>query len=307
MVLVKKKIYWHLPGLYQFFYLNQMIIKLMKEYPDKFHDGYEIGSVYGTFPGAIWNGGRLVYGVTTRFNMEKIIRTYNDFGVPVRFTWTNSLLEEKHLHDTYCNLIMELADNGMNQVLVNREVLESYLRSAYPGFRFISSTTKRITNLDELRKEVEKNYALIVLDYDFNYDRNILDAIKDHASKIELIVDDTCVPNCPKRKQHYDFLSLQQLRFEKEATFKCPMKKALSPFTEIMKREQFIPRDKLYTYIGQGFVNYKLVGRGIRQDVVEDSYIYYLVKEEHAEFIRKKLDIVLRKLPQKLPPGCENT
>lgn len=29
-----------------------------------------------------------------------------------------------HLWDTYCNLIMQLANNGMNQVLVNSEALE---------------------------------------------------------------------------------------------------------------------------------------------------------------------------------------
>ena len=126
--------------------MNQVIINLMKEYPEKFRDNYEIGSVYGTFPGAIWNGGRAVIGVTQKSDMEKIISTYNSFGVPVRFTWTNSLIEEKHLDDTYCNLIMSVADNGKNQVLVNKQILEDYLRKRYPDFKYISSTTKRITS-----------------------------------------------------------------------------------------------------------------------------------------------------------------
>ena len=31
----KRLIYWHLPGFYVFFYMNQIIIKLMKDYPEK--------------------------------------------------------------------------------------------------------------------------------------------------------------------------------------------------------------------------------------------------------------------------------
>ena len=126
-----KNIYWHLPGFSVFFYLNQVIIHMLKEHPEKFRDGYRVGSVYGTFPGAIWNGGRAVFGITSHGDMEKVIKTYNDLEVPVRFTWTNSLIEEKHLNDTYCNLIMETADNAMNQVLVNTKVLEDYLKVMY--------------------------------------------------------------------------------------------------------------------------------------------------------------------------------
>ena len=88
-------VYWHLPGFYLHFYLFQVLLHLMKEYPERFEDGYRIGSVYGTFPGAIWNGGRAVFGITAKGDMEKIISTYNRMGVPVRFTWTNYLIEEK--------------------------------------------------------------------------------------------------------------------------------------------------------------------------------------------------------------------
>ena len=56
----KKEIYWHLPGLCSLRYLNIVWLGLMKQYPDKFREGYKIASVYGTFPGAIWNGGRSV-------------------------------------------------------------------------------------------------------------------------------------------------------------------------------------------------------------------------------------------------------
>ena len=291
-----KKIYWHLPGFCVFFYLNQVIINYMKEYPDKFYEGYTVGSVYGTFPGAIWNGGRAVFGITSRNDMEKIIKTYNAFGVPVRFTWTNSLIEEKHLNDTYCNMIMEIADTGRNQVLVNRDVLEDYLRDKYPSYKFISSTTKRITSLKELKKEYEKDYELVVLDYDLNHDESVLNALGEYASRTEILVDEICFPNCPKRKAHYADESRMQLRYEKGTPYDCPNTKTVPSFSECMKRPAFISKDEIGSYIDRGFVNFKLVGRGLPKEMVKESYIYYLVKEEYRDFISTKIDSTLNRL-----------
>ncbi len=94
---MNKKIYWHLPGFCFFRSLNLITIDLLKEFPEKFRDNYQVGSVYGTFPGAIWNGGRAVFGLIPKHEIENTLKLYNSEGIPVRFTWTNSLLEEKHL------------------------------------------------------------------------------------------------------------------------------------------------------------------------------------------------------------------
>ena len=276
--------------------MNQVIINLMKEYPEKFRDNYEIGSVYGTFPGAIWNGGRAVIGVTQKSDMEKIISTYNSFGVPVRFTWTNSLIEEKHLDDTYCNLIMSVADNGKNQVLVNKQILEDYLRKRYPDFKYISSTTKRITSFEELKKEYEKDYELVVLDYDLNHDESVINGLGEYAGRTEILVDEICFPGCPKRKAHYAEESRMQLSFDKGRPFDCPNTKVMPSFDECKKRPAFISKDDISDYTDKGFVNFKLVGRGLPRQMVMDSYIYYLVRYEHSEFIKKKLEDTLSKL-----------
>lgn len=292
----KRTIWWHLPGFCYFFYLNQVIIRLMKDYPDKFMDGYKVGSVYGTFPGAIWNGGRAVFGMTGKGDMEKIISTYNKLDVPVRFTWTNSLLTEQHLNDTYCNLIMRIADNGKNQVLVNRPVLEDYLREKYPSFAYISSTTKRITDPQQLREELAKDYKLVVLDYDLNHDEEVLDSLKDCADRVEILVDEICFPGCPRRKEHYADESRAQLEFDKGTVFDCPNQKKKPSFAECRKRPAFVSKEELPSYIEKGFCNFKLVGRGLPIEMVKESYLYFLVKNGQEEFIRKRIDQTLAKL-----------
>lgn len=295
-----KKIKWHLPGFCYNFYINQIIINLMKEYKESFRDGYVPGSVYGTFPGAIWNGGRAVFGISSKTDMQAILKTYERFHVPVRFTWTNPYIGEKEVNDTYCNLIMKLADNGNNEVLVNSDILEEYIRSNYQNYAIISSTTKRITDIDELKKEFDKDYKLVVLDYDLNKDEDVLTALEAYADRVEILVDEICYSGCEKRRQHYEDEARAQLNFEKGTVFPCPNRKTPPSFGECMKRPSFISNDEIGSYIEKGFTNFKLVGRGLPREMLVDSYLYYLVKDEHRDFIKGRIDKELSKINSKV-------
>lgn len=286
----KRTIYWHLPGLCYFRLLNQMLINLMRDYPEKFREGYQIGSVYGTIPGAIWNGGRTVFGILDRERIDSIIKMYNKYGIPARFTWTNTLLEERHLYDTYCNLIMELGDTGKNQVLVNNALLEQYIRQEYPSYEVISSTTKCMTNREQLQMELTKDYKLVVLDYNLNHDQGTLDQIGPHADRIEILVNEICYPNCPKRAEHYRDESRMQLAYTMHSDFQCINKITKPSFAECRKRLAFISNEEIQQYIDRGFVNFKIVGRGLPMEFVRDSYLYFLVRDEEREFVRDKID-----------------
>ena len=288
-----KEVYWHLPGFCYFRLLNQMILNMMKDYPDKFRDGYKIGSAYGSFPGAIWNGGRTVFGITGKSDIEAVLKLYNSRGVPVRFTWTNALIEEKHTYDTYCNLIMKLADNGLNQVLVNTPVLEEYIRKEYPRFPLISSTTKRIVGVDGVLEELKKDYYLVVLDYDLNHNEEALKELEPYASRLEILVNEVCFPNCPKRSEHYLQQSKLQLEYDINTGFPCPNNTRERKFEECTKRPSFISNEEIQNYIDRGYVNFKIVGRGMPLEFVKESYLYFLVKDEHREFIRTKIDYLL--------------
>ncbi len=292
-------IYWHLPGFSCFRDLNYTVIELMKEFPNSFNDNYRVGSVYGTFPGAIWNGGRTILGFCPKNEIERTIKMFNSKHIPVRFTWTNPLIEEKHLNDTFCNLIMRLADNGENQVLVNTEVLENYLRKEYPNFKFISSTTKRITDPEKLHEELEKDYFMVVLDYDMNHNIEVLESLKPVAERVEILVDEICFPQCPKRAEHYRDEALKQLEFEIAKPFPCPNRQEKRNFEDCKNKPAFISKEQMKEYIDMGFRNFKLVGRGLPQALVLDSYLYYLVKDGEEEFIRNQINKRLQEIEAK--------
>lgn len=275
--------------------INHAFFDTMKRFPDMFRENYKVASVYGSFPGAVWNGGRnILDGFNSKKQVERIIKSYNDLGIPVRFTWTNTLLEEKHVHDTYCNMVMRVGNNGMNQVLVNTQVLEDYIRENYPDYKIISSTTKRITGLDRLMEELDKDYYLVVLDYDLNHDEKVLEKLLPVADKIEILVNETCQPHCPQRAVHYREISRYQLEFDTSIKFPCsdpsPIK---ATFEGCMKRPAFLSNDDVKAYSERGFKNFKIVGRSEGIDFYVDSLLYYFVKDENRDFMRKYFNELL--------------
>ena len=188
---------FYLPDFYTNTTLICFLADMMKSTPECFYEGAKIASAYGSFPSSIWNGGRVHIDTVRKGNMIRILDELNSRGIAVRFTFTNPLIEEKHLQDTFCNLCLELADNRGNEVLVNSPVLEKYIREHYPKYTLISSTTKCLDTMEQIRAELEKDYPIVVLDSVMNNTEELFTL--DHKEKIELIVDHFCEDNCPRR------------------------------------------------------------------------------------------------------------
>jgi len=53
---------FHLPEFARFAKLNMVFLAMLENSPEFFRDGVEIGSLFGVFPPAVWNGGRVMYG-----------------------------------------------------------------------------------------------------------------------------------------------------------------------------------------------------------------------------------------------------
>ena len=63
-----------------------------------------------------------------------------------------------------------------------------------------------------------------------------------------------------------------------------------------MKRPAFLSTEEVERYIERAFVNFKIVGRGLPQQFVLDSYLYFLVKDEERDFIRREITGTLNRL-----------
>lgn len=113
---------FHLPDFWSHGPLNLALIDMIKEHPEYFRDGVEIASVYGCFPPAVWNGGRNINGYADERAITHVLDEFNKRGIPCRFTFTNPLLTEEHMSDRFCNRLVQLADNGLNEAIVNTQV-----------------------------------------------------------------------------------------------------------------------------------------------------------------------------------------
>lgn len=278
------KIHFYLPDFYYRDYMNLILYEMIQNYPDFFYENIEISAVYGCFPGSIWNGGRIALGNCKKENIISTIKDHNDKGIALRYTFTNPVLEEKHLYDTFCNLCMELGDNGKNEVLVNSPILEEYIRKNYPGYRMISSTTKCLELVIQVSEEAEKDFALVVLDNSF-HNREKLFTLE-NKERYEIIVNSYCQDSCPRRREHYEAVGRAQLEFSDTDFEECPF--INRDFYEIMNNRSFITVEDLYgKYYNAGFRHFKLDGRGFNLYKVAESYMYYFVKPEYRDMVRQ--------------------
>ena len=118
------------------------------------------------------------------------------------------------MQDEFCNMLCRVAENGLNEIIVNKPVLEDYIRKHYSKFPLISSTVKQIESYDKLCDELEKDYKLVVLDYNWNNDWDMLDKIP-HKEKCEILINPYCSGHCKRRGAHYKALGERQINYAK--------------------------------------------------------------------------------------------
>lgn len=294
---------FHLPGFMQHFRLNLTLAEYMKRHPDYFREGARIGSVYGAFPNMLWNGGRFMQGHNDPRIINEIFRQLNMRGIPCRLTLTNPLITYEHLSDPLCNKIMQMADNGMNEVIVFSPLLEDYIRDKYPNFRITSSTCKQIEDKDDLYAEMERDYSLIVLDYNWN---NRFDVLEDlpHKEKAELLVNSCCTPHCKRRSDHYKAIGRSQIGLTKSIAAKAESYAPEPFYCECMTKSLYqttssplhISPEAIYEkYLPMGYSNFKIEGRTVPDVNILENCVYYMVKPEYRDEARLDMLIMLTK------------
>ena len=291
---MRDQIYFYLPGFFNRMHMQMAVYQLMEKYPEAFYENIRIGAVYGSFPGAVFNGGRTLLGDCSREQAEYVISEFARLGIRLRFTFTNPFLTQEHLQDPFCNMCLELAQkHGGCEVLVNSPLLEAYMRKEYADIPLISSTTKQIKNVTELSKELEKDYKLVVADKSFNNTEELFSI--EGRQRLEILVDSFCMDDCPRAKEHYDAAAKAQLE-GKELIF--PGCRAINrDFYEFMENKSFVTVEDLYgRYARAGFRHFKLDGRTYTDADVIESYIYYMVRPQMADRVR----LVIHKTMEKL-------
>ena len=284
---------YHLPGLFEFYELYRVFLPLFRGHRDWFFDWCTIGSVYGAPAGCRWDGGRAGFGEAKAEDAAGLMREY---GISPRLTFSNSLLREGDLDDPECNRLCALFEKSgpvPAGVILTSDLLLDYLREKYPGFYFVSSTTKVLDNFRQLEEELKRpEFRFVVPDFRLNRELERLMALPaELKGKVEFLCNEACWFDCPDRKACYENVSRKSLGED------CPDHICASPnsargyrFSDAMENPGFIGIGEIRKdYLPRGFSHFKLEGRSLGSAVVLELLLYYLTRPEYQLKVREEI------------------
>jgi len=295
--LQKYKAYYHLPGLFEFYELYRVFLPLFREHNEYFYDWCEIGSIYGAPSDCIWGGGRIEDNVC---DARTVLALMEEYGISARLTFSNSLLREEHLSDRKCNTLCAMfeADGAVeggagNGVIVASDLLTEYLKINYPRLYLVSSTTKVLTDFQQLLNEIEReDFRYVVPDFRLNKELDKLRQLSDgQKAKVEFLCNECCRPGCQDRKRCYESVSRKALG-ESGPEHHCAATSGKDGyrFSDVMKNPEFIGINEITeVYLPMGFSNFKIEGRSLGSALVLEMLLYYMVRPEYQLRVREEI------------------
>ena len=244
-----------------------------------------------------------------------------EYGISARLTFSNSLLTREHLSDVKCNKLCELLkaasefnnnqikddkirnekikhnkiknENVKNGIIVHSDILLDYLKNKYPEFYFVSSTTKVLTDYNDLLDEVNRDdFSYVVPDFRLNKCFDKLDTMtQEQKCKIEFLCNECCWVGCYDRKACYEAVSRMNLG-ENCNEHICVSPEAVDGyrFSKAMRNPAFISVDDICNiYLPKWFSNFKIEGRGLGSALVLEFLLYYMTKTEYQINVREAI------------------
>ncbi|WP_022779504.1 hypothetical protein [Butyrivibrio sp. AE3009] len=289
----KNKIYYHLPGLFEFYNLYSEFLPLFRKHREYFYDWCEIGSIYGAPADCLWGGGRVGFGEESPLKVAELMKEY---GISARLTFSNSLITKEHLSDRRCNELCRIFEQNSyanNGIIIYSDLLLDYIKESYPDFYFVSSTTKVITDFAEFTDELNRvEFRYVVPDFRLNKEiAKLTDLPSELKSKVEFLCNECCWYGCYDRKNCYENVSRKSLGEE------CEDHICVSPdagrgyrFSDAMKNPGFIGIDDiLNVYAPAGFSNFKIEGRSLGSAVILEFLLYYMTRPEYQLKVREEI------------------
>lgn len=312
-----EKVFYHIPGLFEFYDLYRAFLPLWREHREYFYDWCEIGSIYGAPSGCLWGGGRVGFGDA---EPEKVVALVKEYGISARLTFSNSLIREEHLADVECNALCRMFEGsdtklvdgrngagngaGLNGaefdagldgagIIVHSDLLLDYIKAKYPGFYFISSTTKVITDFEQFVAELNRDeFRYVVPDFRLNRQIDKLSTLTDvQKQKVEFLCNECCWFGCHDRKACYENVSRKSLG-EDCADHVCvsPTAQRGYRFSDAMKNPGFIGIDDIRNvYAPAGFRHFKIEGRSLGSAIILEFLLYYMTRPEHQLKVREEI------------------
>lgn len=289
-----------IPDSHKNIFLNSTLLTLKNSYPDKFYDDISKVIAYGCPEGCTWNGNRYNPGDCSYGSVENLMFSYEMMNVKYRLTFSNSRLEDADFYDRRSNMVAKVvSERGGNGAIVSTEKMASFLNENYPGLYLVNSiTTPNLKTVDDINK-LSKD-RITVIPPQFINNEEVLKQLE-HPENIEIIVNETCPPDCPKKYTHWEWLC--DLNLHKPCLkWECPREDNENSLVEELNNSPFyVTRDNLPLYEKYGINKFKISGRldpeleliGIKDWFVKPEYRDWLENLLITEGIMVRYDDII--------------
>ena len=219
-----------------------------------------------------------------------------EYGISARLTFSNSLLREDYLADKKCNdlcALFEKNGDAPSGVIIHSDLLLDYIKAKYPGFYFVSSTTKVLTNFALFEQELNRDdFRYVVPDFRLNKQFAKLNALMPaQKQKVEFLCNECCWFGCPDRKICYENVSQKSLgETQEDHVCASPNAQRGYRFSDAMKNPGFIGIEDIQNlYAPQGFRHFKIEGRSLGSAIILEFLLYYMTKPEFQLQVREEI------------------
>ena len=220
--------------------------------------------MYGSPEDCLWGGGRLGEG---NQNPYEVLSLMNQYHISSRLTFSNSLLQEKHLQDKRCNDLCALFEKSEIQsgIIIHSDLL-----------------------LDELKKD---DFLYVVPDFRLNKVQQLEHLLQKDMDKVEFLCNECCFIGCLERKKCYETVSRQNLGEDcLDHVCKAPNSHEGYRFSKAMQNSSFISVEDIQNnYLPKGFSQFKIEGRSLGSVLVLEFLLYYMVKPEYQIHVREAI------------------
>lgn len=269
--------------------INIRLCNLLTSRTDLFYPNVAVEAVFGCPPHCIWNGGciHLPGGQMDLNEIEALFSSYRRIHIPYRLTFTNRLLEQRHLLDTYGNAIAACGNTEGNSIIVASDLMEQYIQNYYHAYTIIQSICRVYQTQAQLDKALTQH--LVCLPVKYNRDWSYLSQMQNPGNAI-LLVNEYCpISDCAYCKDHYESFNRLSLYMDRDH-MNCQYKILRSEMDQAgtYPPHHIFPTDYA-RYEAIGITHFKLNGRASTEEQLVALYCRYFAKPEHHSTVRSLL------------------
>jgi len=210
----------------------------------------------------------------------KIKKLNVEFHYTFNSPWTNLKERNQEYKKQILNDLKKITEIGVDTFIVANPYLISLIRQKFPEIKIIASINLQTTTAYKFKSLIEYGCNSVVLDRPVNRNIAFLEKIKSEAEKFSLLVNSTCLFDCPIQQYHSNengYLSSENIDNveDKEYCINYCLPLIEKHPENILKSTWIRPED-IDKYEKIGVKNFKIQGRTLESDILLNLVKAYL-------------------------------